>query len=130
MSLSIKGFGRRWLQFVERLVSRTTWKEDLIRGLELLKTGGESTVDRSFAEVELIRLRRHLAQVDDKLTLAFQALGKKCMDHWTNQQVLDEKEKSRAFSTIETLKREREQVLDQIAAMKTPTQHEVSSPSH
>ena len=58
------------------------------------------------------------------------------MDHWESQQVLDEKEKMRAFEQIEALKKEKEEMIEKLEALKSPSRHPLhnkpasSSPSH
>lgn len=123
-------FMKEWQEMFERIVSRTTWKEDLLRGLETLGTGGGLTVDRSFSEVEMIRFRRQLEQVDEKISLVYRALGKKSMEHWNHQQELDGKEKSKAIFQIDVLTAEKEKILEQMTTWKkTSSCSDVSSPS-
>lgn len=136
MKLSLKDDSKEWFQFIRRAVSRTTWKEDLLRGLKILQTGGVLIADRSFAETELFRLRRRIDQADEKLAQAFQSLGKRSMDHWESQQVLDEKEKIRAFKQIDALKKERQEIFEKMEMLKSSSHHSLhdkppsSSPSH
>jgi len=118
MMSSLKADSKAWLQRTRELISRARWKEDLLRGIKLLQTGGAFLADRSFAEGNLFRLRRELEQVDEKLARAFQSLGKRSMEHWESQQVLDEKERLRAFKEIELLQKERSALLEKIEALK------------
>lgn len=116
------------METILRIVSQTTWKEDIQRAFACLKAEGTAAADRSFAQLELMKLRRRLDEIDEKLALAFQSLGKKSLDHWTHQQRLDAKEKNKAFVTIDTLKKEREKVTEMITALKTQAEHESSAP--
>ncbi len=120
MGFSIISFGKGGLELIDRLMSRKTWRDDLSRGLDALKTGGASLADRSIAEIELRQLRGHLHQIEEKLSSAYLALGKKSMDHWAGQQVLNQKGKDRAIRTLETLEKEKEKLIEQIAAHKRP----------
>jgi len=121
MRFSIISFGKGWLQVIDRLASRTTWRDDLRRGIVVLTTGGASIADRGLAEMELRQLRGRLQQVEEKLTQAYQGLGKKSMDHWAGQQILDPKEQNRALHGIDALEKEKGKLIGQIAAHKTPT---------
>lgn len=118
MKFSFKKFTNEGLALIERATARTSWKEDLSRGVRVLFTGGALLADRSFSEIETIRLRRQLEQVDEKLSLAYRMLGKKSMDHWNHQKALEEKEKNKIFRQIDTLLQEQEKLTEQIAAAK------------
>ncbi len=120
MAFSIKKIGLDGAAFVQGLVSKTSWIEDLKRGLSVLQSGSLAVVDRSFSEVELHKLRGRLDQCEQKLDQCFQALGKKSMAHWKNQQELDGKEKERLFAQIEHLKTEKEKLLETMIALKSP----------
>lgn len=129
MKFSFKKFTDEGLAFIDRVSARTSWKEDLSRGLKMLFTGGTALADRSFSEIEIIRLRRQLEQVDEKLSLAYRTLGKKSMDHWNHRQELDEKEKNRILGQIDTLIQEKGKIMEQIMAAKNTPPPDVSSPS-
>jgi len=129
MTFSFKKFTNEGLALVERLTARTTWKEDLSRGLRVLFTGGVFLADRSFSEIETIRLRRQLEQVEEKLSLAYRTLGKKSMDHWNHQQALDEKEKNKLFLQIDSLLQAQEKLMEQIAAAKNSPPPDLPNPS-
>ncbi len=120
MPFSIKKFGLDGATLVQGLFSKNKWTEDLKRGLVVLQSGGVAVVDRSFAEVELHKLRGHLEVCEEKLDQCFQMLGQKSMAHWKNQQKLDEKEKASLFAQIETLKAEKEKLRAAMTALLTP----------
>jgi len=120
MAFSIKKIGLDGAARVQGFVAKTNWIEDLKRGLSVLQSGGFALVDRSFSEVELYKLRGSLERCDEKLDQCFQALGKKSMTHWKNQQDLDEKEKEKLFTQIDTLKTEKEKLHEMIAALLMP----------
>lgn len=122
-------FMKEWQEMFERIVSRTTWKDDLSRGFETLETGGGFAADRFFSEVEMIRFRRQLEQVHEKLSLVYRALGKKSMEHWNHQQELDEKEKNKAILQIDVLIAEKEKIIEQMTAWKkTSSRSDARSP--
>lgn len=120
MSFSIKKFGSDGAAVLQRLFSKTTWTEDLKRGLTVLQSGGTAVVDRSFAEIELHKLRRRLEDCEEKMDQCFQMLGQKSMAHWKNKQEWDEKEKEGLFAQIETLEAEKEKLLATMTALITP----------
>jgi len=118
MKPSFKEDSKQWLQSIRNAISRTHWKEDFIRGLKAFQNAGAFIGDRSFSETELFRLRRQVEQMDEKIEQAFQSLGKRSMEHWESQQVLDEKEQLRAFKQIDALTQERQEILEKIDALK------------
>ncbi len=120
MSFSLKKITQAYREVFDRITAKTTWKEDLGRGIETLLNGGALLADRSFVEIETIRLRREMDQVEEKLFQAYQSLGKRCMDHWQHDQELDEKGKNKAFQQITALFLEKEKLKDQLAAAKNP----------
>jgi len=129
MKFSFKTLTTEGLALIERLTARTSWKEDLSRGLRMLFTGGVFLADRSFSEIETIRFRRQLEQIKEKISLAYGKLGKKSMDHWNHRQNLDEKEKNKIFQNIDDLIQEQEKLREQIAAAKNTPPSGSSNPS-
>ncbi|VAX32418.1 hypothetical protein MNBD_NITROSPIRAE01-317 [hydrothermal vent metagenome] len=129
MKFSFKTLTNKGLALFERLTARTSWKEDLSRGLRTLFTGGVFLADRSFSEIEIVRLRRQREQIEEKLVLAYHMLGKKSMDHWKHRQNLEEKEKNKIFQQIDDLLHEQEKFKEQIAAAKNTPPPDFSNPS-
>jgi len=129
MKFSFKTLTNEGLALIERLTARTSWKEDLSRGLRMLFTGGVFLADRSFSEIESIRLRRQREHIEEKLALAYRMLGKKSMDHWNQRQHLEEKEKNKIFQHIDDLLQEEEKVTEQIAAVKNTPPADLSNSS-
>ncbi len=128
MPFSYEKYTSKFHDTLERITARTSWKEDLGQGLTTLLNGGIFFADRSFSEIETIRLRHQLEQVEEKLFRAYQSLGKKCMDHWNHHQELDEKEKNRIFQQIAVILKEKEKLMDQLTAEKNPPAPLVPSP--
>ncbi len=128
MKFSFSTFTNKGLALIERLTARTTWKDDLSRGFHMIFTGGVFLADRSFSELETIRLRRQLEQIEEKLSLVYLRLGKKSMDHWNHRQNLDEKEKNKIFQKIDSLLQEQEKLTAQIAATKNTPPSDFSKP--
>ncbi len=126
MKFSIKKLTSEWQSVFDQVSTRTSWIDDLTRGVNAIITGGAFIVDRSFSEGELIRLRYQLDKVEEKLSLAYQALGKKSIDHWHHHQELDDKEKKKLFFKIETILAEKERLLEQMIAAKSPSSSETS----
>lgn len=128
MKFSFKKLTDEGLALIDRVTARTTWKEDLSRGLHMLFTGGAFLADRSFSEIDSIRLRRQLEQVEEKLSFVYQNLGKKSVDHWNQHKNLEEKEKDLIFQQIDTLLQEQEKLMEQIAATKNTPPPNFSNP--
>ncbi|MFQ5588317.1 MAG: hypothetical protein ACE5F7_05710 [Nitrospiria bacterium] len=129
MPLSFNQLKSEFQTVFDRITAQTTWKEDLGRGVKTLLSGGTFFVDQSLSEIETLRLRRQLEEVEKRLFLAYQSLGKRCMDHWVRQQTLDEKERVKACEQITAILAEKEKLLDQITAAKNPVTPEAASPS-
>ncbi len=129
MKFSFKNFSSKCQTLTTRVLSQTTWKEDLSCGIKALFLEGSSVADRSFSELELIRLRYQLQQLEEKLGDAYQVLGKKSMEHWEHQQDLDEKEKTRLFRQIDLLEKEKDRITEQMEAEKNPSKQDIATPS-
>jgi|GEM_PF-4108321 len=128
MSLSWEIFLKRWWKSEEGLFPKR-WKEDMIRGWEAVRSGSASAVDRSFSEVESIRLRYRLERVNKKLFEAYQALGKRVVDHWSGKGRLTEEERSREFRRIGFLLEEQKSLLDELKEMNQPSHtDQITSP--
>ncbi len=115
---SVKEAFGEWLKEGKRLISRKSWKEDASRGVKRLQTAGASVVERSFEEVELVRLRYRLEKIDQELFEAYQVFGKKCIDHWTKGRHLTEVERKRECRRIEKMDDEKKKILGQIRELK------------
>lgn len=119
MGLSWEIFLKKWRS--EQGLFPKRWKEDMIRGWQTVQSGSASAVDRSFSELELIRLRYRLERVNKKLFEAYQNLGKKVVDHWSEKGKLTEEERNREFRRIGYLLEEQKILLDEIKAMNQPS---------
>jgi len=115
---SVKEVITGWLGMGRRLIARTSWREDAIRGLKTLQSSGTSIVDRSFGEVNLFRLRSQLEKIDQQLFEAYRLLGKKCVDHWTKGRPLKEIERKRECRRIDLLAEEKKKILSQMSELK------------
>ena len=129
MKFSLKKFSSEWQSVFDQVSTRTSWIDDLRRGVNAVLTGSAFIVDRTYSEGELIRLRYQLDKVEEKLSQAYQALGKKGMAHWHHHQELDEKEKKKLLSKVETICVEKERLLEQMTATKTLSSSEPPPPS-
>jgi hypothetical protein len=108
----------KWLKLDYAALSKQ-WKEDLVRGWNILEWGGASMADLSFREVELLRLRYRLEKVNERLFQAYQTLGKKVMDYWAEAHPsLTEEERKREFRRIDLLLEEQKKILDQIRELQ------------
>ena len=121
---SVKETIKEWLSLGKRLLSRTSWKDDASRGMKRLQTAGTSVVDRSFEEVELVRLRYRIQKIDQELFEAYQLLGKKCVDHWTKGRNFIEVERKRECRGINHLDEEKEKILSQMQELKKSPKEE------
>jgi len=92
----------------------------MIRGWETVQSRSTAAVDRSFAEVELIRLRYRLEKINRKLFEAHQNLGKRVHDHWAGKGALSEEERKREFRRIGVLLEEKKLLLDQMKELDQP----------
>ena len=119
MSLPWEILLKRWWRSEQGLFPKH-WKEDMIRGLQAVQSRSAATVDRSFAEVELIRLRYRLERVNRKLFEAHQNLGKRIVDHWSGKVKLTEEERNREFRRIGLLLEEQKSLLDEMEEMNQP----------
>lgn len=113
MALSWEIFLKKWWKPEQGLFPRR-WKEDIIRGWHAVQSRSASAVDRSFAEVELIRIRFRLEKTKKKLFEAHQSLGKRVHDHWSEKGNLTEEERKREFRKIGLLLEEQKILLDQM----------------
>lgn len=115
-----------WLKQGKRLISRKSWKQDAARGVKRLQTVGTSVVERSFEEVELVRLRYRLEKIDQELFEAYQVLGKKCIDHWTKGRNFIEVERKRECRRIHQVDEEKKKILNQMQELKESPNEETS----
>ena len=116
MSLSWRVLLKEWLKF-EKKTKR--WSEEAAQGWNTVQAGTASLTDRSFKEVESIRLHYRLERVNRKLMQAYRSLGKKVSDHWAaDGHPLTEEEKKREFRRIHLLLDEQKKVMDQIEEME------------
>ncbi|MFQ5780028.1 MAG: hypothetical protein ACE5HN_04485 [Nitrospiria bacterium] len=127
VSSSVKDVITEWLRLGRRVIARTSWRKDAIRGLKTLQSGGTSIVDRSFGEVDLFRLRSQLEKIDQDLFAAYQLLGKKCVDHWTKGRRLMEVERKRERRRIDLLAEEKKRILGQMLELKEAPDNEAPS---
>lgn len=96
------------------------WKTDAARGWEKLQATGASAADRSFKEIELVRLRYRSERIGVKLFETYQALGKKVADHWAGIHLLVEDEKKRDMRRIRLLLEEQKKTAEQIRELEEP----------
>ena len=128
MSLSWEIFLKRWWRSEQGLFPRR-WKEDMIRGWQTVQSRSASAVDRSFSEVELIRLRYRLERVNRRLFEAHQSLGKRIVDRWSGKGGLTEEERTREFRRIGFLLEEQKTLLAEIREIdQAPHPDETTSP--
>lgn len=113
MGMSLQQVLKEWLRSKQ-------WKEDVSHGWSKLQSAGSSVADRSFKEVELLRLRYRLERVDQKLFQAYQSLGKKVTDHWAAVYILTDDERKREFRRIHLLLDEQKKLTDQIQELQEP----------
>lgn len=128
MALSWEIFLKKWWKSEQGLFPKH-WKEDMIRGWQTAQTRSASAVDRSFAEVELIRIRYRLEKINRKIVEEYQNLGKRVHDHWSGKGNLSEEERTREFRRIGLLLEEQKILLDQMKEFdQSPHPHEKISP--
>ncbi len=120
MALSWEIFLKKWWK-PDHILFPKHWKEDMIRGWQTVQARSAETVDRSFAEAELIRLRYRLEKISRKLLEAHQNLGKRVHDHWSGKGNLTEEERKREFRRIGILLEEQKILLDQMKEMNEPS---------
>lgn len=89
----------------------------MIRGWQAVQSRSASAVDRSFAEIELIRIRFRLEKINRKLREAHQNLGKRVHDHWSGKGNLTEEERKREFRRIGLLLEEQKILFEQMKEM-------------
>jgi len=106
------------LKLGRRLLFRKSWKKDAALGIKRLQTAGTSVVERSFEEVELVRLRYQLEKKDQELFEAYQILGKKCVDHWTKGRHFIEVERKLECRQIHQVYDDKKKILSQIDELK------------
>lgn len=92
----------------------------MIRGWQTVQSRSASAVDRSFAEVELTRIRYRLEKINRKLLEAHQNLGKRVHEHWAGKGSLTEEERKREFRRIGLLLEEQKILLDQMKELVQP----------
>lgn len=100
----------------------------MIRGWQSVQSGSASAADRSFAEIELMRLRYRLERVNRKLFEAYQNLGTRVVDHWSRKGILTEEERNREFRRIGFLLEEQKSLLDEMRAMDPPSHSDQTTP--
>jgi hypothetical protein len=93
----------------------------MIRGWQTVQSRSAAAVDRSFAEVELIRTRYRLEKINRKLFEAHQNLGKRVHNHWSGKGNLTEEERKREFRRIGLLLEEQKLLLDQMKELDQPS---------
>jgi len=96
------------------------WKRDAVQGWNHLQSAGASIVDRSFKEVESLRLRYRLERINQKLFFSYRSFGKKVIDHWSLAYPLTEDEKKRELRRIHLLLEEQKKMTDQIRELDDP----------
>jgi hypothetical protein len=114
MAMSLLRVLKEWLKSKQ-------WKRDAIQGWDLIESAGSSVADRSFKEVESLRLRYRLEKVNQKLFQVYQSFGKKVVDHWASVYLLTEEERKREVRRIHLLLEEQKKITDQIHELKEPT---------
>jgi hypothetical protein len=97
------------------------WRRDAVQGWSMIESAGSSVADRSFKEVEFLRLRYRLERINQKLFQAYQSFGKKVVDHWASVYILTEEERKREFRRIHLLLEEQKKLADQLDELKEPT---------
>lgn len=123
MVLSWEIFLKKWWKTEPGLFPKH-WKEDMIRGWQTVQARSESAVDRSFAEVELIRVRYRLEKINRRIFEANQNLGQRVHEHWSGKGSLTEEERKREFRRIGLLLEEKKILLDQMKELDQPTRPE------
>lgn len=111
-------------QMLKEWLKSKRWKQDAIRGWSKLQASGSTMTDRSFREVELVRLRYRLERIGEKLARAYQSFGKKVVDHWASVYVLTEDERKRDFRRIHLLLDEQRKLTDEIRELAEPLSKE------
>jgi hypothetical protein len=114
MAISLPQILKEWLKSKQG-------KRDAIQGWSLIESAGSSVADRSFKEVESLRLRYRLERINQKLFQVYQSFGKKVMDHWASVYPLTEEERKREVRRIHLLLEEQKKITDQIHELKEPT---------
>ncbi|HIE65094.1 MAG: hypothetical protein ABGX83_10880 [Nitrospira sp.] len=114
-----------WLKLGRRLLSRKSWKKDVARGMKRLQTAGTSVVERSFEEVELVRLRYRLEKIDQELFEAYHLLGKKCLDHWMKGRSFIEVERKRECRRIHQIDEDKKKILNQMRELKESSNEDI-----
>lgn len=90
------------------------WKEDIIRGVRMLRSGTLWMAHRSIAEAERIRLTLQCHQIHQQLIQSYESLGKRVMEHWEGVLPLSPDEKGSVFQEIGLLLREQKKLMEQI----------------
>ena len=115
MRFTWQGILKEW-QGVEK--KSLQWKEDLVRGWREIQSAAAPLADRSFAEIEALRLRRRLDRIDRRLFEAYQALGRRVSESWAGENLLAEEERKRESRRIDLLSEERKRIVDQMREME------------
>lgn len=113
LTASLRQALREWLK-------SKPWKRDAVHGWNRLQSASASVVDRSFKEVESLRLRYRLERINQKLFLAYRSFGKKVADHWSLAYPLTEDERKRELRRIHLLLEEQKIITDQIHELDDP----------
>lgn len=117
MLFSWRGILKEWSEVDKRAKQ---WKEDLIRGWREIQSAAAPLADRSFAEVEALRLRYRLERADRKLFEACQAFGRRISESWAGEgMLLTEEERKVESRRIGLLLDEKKRLMDQMREMET-----------
>lgn len=113
MGMSLHQMLKEWLKSKQ-------WKQDVIQGWSQLQSAGSSVANRSFKEVESLRLRYRLERVNQRLFQAYQSLGKKVVDHWASVYILTDDGRKREIRRIHLLLDEQKKLTDQMQELQEP----------
>lgn len=97
------------------------FKNDLRTGWALVRGGTAEAVDRSLEEIELLRLKFQLYQVEDQMKDLYRAAGERAYQLMERgaETVLQDKEIARLFDQVDHLKQEEARIrfdMEQIKA--------------
>ena len=115
MRFNWQGILKEWQRMEQR---SQRWKEDLVRGWREIQSAAAPLADRSFAEIEALRLRYRLDRIDRRLFEAYQTLGRRVTESWAGENLLSEEERKRDSRRIDLLSEERKRIMDQMKEME------------